>query len=78
MTIARLRFRFDADLGRPKAKLLDLRGSQPQAGQSKRADGAVQVVELHAGVDQRGQRHVAADSAAAIEISHFDHNHTPY
>ena len=68
-----LRFRFDTDLGCTKAEFLDLRGPQPQAGQAERTDSPVQIVQLDAGVDQGRQRHVAADSAVAIEICHFDH-----
>ncbi len=72
------RFAFDADLGRPKAQFCHFGGPQPQAGQSQRADGPVDRLQIDAGVDQCRQRHVAADSVAAIEIGYPGHKHPHY
>ena len=53
----------------PKSLLLDLRGDQPAVGQPERLDRGVQLPEIDSRVDQRPQRHVAADSGQTIQIS---------
>ena len=63
-----LRLVLDRDLGRPKTVLLDLLGHQPAAGQAERADRRVEVRQVHAGIDQGPERHVAADPGGTIQV----------
>jgi len=58
----------DADLHGSKAILLHLLGREATGRQAKRRDGGVQWGQIHSGVDQRPQHHVAADPRGAVEI----------
>ena len=69
--------RFDVTWVARKPSFLTSVGPQPQARQPQRADGRVQGVQTDAGIDQRRQRHVAADAAAAIEIGDSCHRTPP-
>ena len=51
-----------------KPFLLDRAGDQPHAGQPQGLDARVERGQIDAGIDQRAERHVAADAAGTIEI----------
>ena len=64
-----LRLMVHGELEGAKALFLDFGGFQSQTGDAKRIDAGLHGGQRNAGVDQRRKRHVAADSALAIEVS---------
>ena len=68
-----LRLIVHRDLRGAKTVLLNFLGTQSAAGQAQRANGRVEGLDADARVDQCGQRHIAADAAATIQICHSCH-----
>ena len=63
-----LRLVLDRDLRGAEALLLDGAGHQPHVRNPERLNARIERGQVHAGVDQRAERHVAADAAGTIEI----------
>jgi len=63
--------RFDDELRRAKALLIHFVHMQPATGEAERIEAGLNLGERGAGVDQRAERHVAADAAGTIEIADF-------
>ena len=61
--------RLYAHRSRGKPALADLLNLQPHR-QPQGRDTARDGAGVHAGIDQRAQRHIAADAAKAVEVSH--------
>jgi hypothetical protein len=61
----------DAEILRAKASLDDCFERQLNAGEAERIDGRSNARLVDAGVDQGGQRHVAADSGGAVQVGDF-------
>ena len=68
MAMLVLRLVLDGDLRRAKAALLHFAGHEPAARQAQRIDAGLDRGQVGAGIDERAERHVAADSAGTIEI----------
>ena len=62
--------RFDAYIGRGKTAFADFVDFQFDR-QPQRSDASANRLRIDAGVDQRGQGHVAADAAEAVEVCCF-------
>ncbi len=71
MPVGMLGRMFDRDVQRAKSLSLDLVDHDPAAGQPERIDARLNLRQISAGIDERGQRHVAADSARTVEIGNF-------
>ena len=63
-----LRRMLDAHVGRSKSAFDDRLSAELDPWQAERIDGFSNDGGIDAGVDQRGQRHVSADSSRAVEI----------
>jgi hypothetical protein len=66
----------DRNLRGAKPMLLDVGDHDPHAGQPQRADGRVDRRQVGPGVDQRAERHIAANAAGAIEVGNFHSQHS--
>ena len=63
-----LRLVVDMDFRGAEPVFLHFLGPQLAAGQAQRVDPGLQGGQFHASVDQRAQRHVAADAAETVEV----------
>ena len=70
-TVSVFRLIPDRDLGCPQSLFLDLPGLLVAAGQAERLDRTVQFGQIHSGVDQCAEHHVAANTARAIQVGQF-------
>ena len=62
---------FDDHLRGPEAMLVDLLHDQLAIGQTQGADARADPLGVYPGVDQRPQRHIAADAAGTIQIGNL-------
>jgi hypothetical protein len=74
MAMLVLRLVLDLDLGRSEAALFDFARHESAAWQAERIDGRLYFCQGRARIDQRAERHIAADSASTIEVSN-PHGH---
>ena len=68
MAMLVLRLVLDRDLRGAEAAFLHFAGDEPAAGQAERIDAGLDRGQVGPGIDERPERHVAADSARTIEI----------
>ena len=62
-----------SELGRRHARPEHAVGGDGVAVERQAAEGAAQIVERQAGVDERTEHHVAGNAGKAVEVQHACH-----